>query len=129
MSCAATTGRGNIRELRNAVERAVILCDGDLITREQLPPDMAGRGPEKHSFRIAFGLTLDAVEKEYILGSLQRNGGNKARTAEVLGVSEKTLYNKLNRYAAEARLAAGVATEPSTPPAPVSESRDVSARP
>ena len=43
------------------------------------------------------------MEKEYILGSLQRNGGNKARTAEILGVSEKTLYNKLNRYAAEAR--------------------------
>src|SRR5258707_1304057 len=47
------------------------------------------------------------VKKEYILGSLQRNNGNKARTAEVLGVSEKTLYNKLNRYAAEAQAAQG----------------------
>ena len=65
---------GNIRELKNAVERAVILCDGELITRDHLPPDMAGKGPERHVFRIAFGLTLDAVEKEYILGSLQRNG-------------------------------------------------------
>ena len=94
---------GNIRELRNAVERAVILCEGEFITREHLPPDMAGRGPERGSFRLPFGLTLDAVEKEYILTSLERNGGNKARTAEMLGVSEKTLYNKLNRYAAEAR--------------------------
>ena len=94
---------GNIRELKNAVERAVILCDGDLILREHLPPDMAGTGPERHSFRLSYGLTLDHVEKEYILGSLQRNSGNKARTAEILGVSEKTLYNKLNRYAAEAR--------------------------
>ncbi len=94
---------GNIRELRNAVERAVILCDGELITREHLPPDMAGKSPERHTFRLPFGLPLDAVEKEYILGSLQRNGNNKARTAEILGVSEKTLYNKLNRYAAEAR--------------------------
>jgi two-component system, NtrC family, response regulator HydG len=94
---------GNIRELRNAVERAVILCDGEFITPEQLPPDMAGRAPEKGSFRLPFGLTLDAVEKEYILTSLERNGGNKARTAEMLGVSEKTLYNKLNRYAAESR--------------------------
>jgi two-component system, NtrC family, response regulator HydG len=85
------------------VERAVILCDGEFITREQLPPDMAARGPENGSFRLPFGLTLDAVEKEYILVSLERNGGNKARTAEMLGVSEKTLYNKLNRYAAEAR--------------------------
>ncbi|MCI0570565.1 MAG: sigma-54 dependent transcriptional regulator [Myxococcaceae bacterium] len=94
---------GNIRELRNAVERAVILCDGELILRDHLPPDMAVRGPDRQTFRVPFGLTLDVVEREYILGSLQRQGGNKARTAESLGVSEKTLYNKLNRYAAEAR--------------------------
>jgi DNA-binding NtrC family response regulator len=94
---------GNIRELRNAVERAVILCDGELILREHLPPEMAGRTPERANFKLPFGLTLDQVEKEYILGSLERNGGNKARTAEILDVSEKTLYNKLNRYAAEAR--------------------------
>jgi DNA-binding NtrC family response regulator len=98
---------GNIRELRNAVERAVILCDGELILREHLPPDMVGKGPERHSFRLPYGLSLDAVEREYILGSLQRNGNNKARTAESLGVSEKTLYNKLNRYAAEARQQGG----------------------
>jgi two-component system, NtrC family, response regulator HydG len=109
---------GNIRELKNAVERAVILCDGELITRDHLPPDMAGMGPERHVFRIAYGLTLDAVEKEYILGSLQRNANNKARTAEILGVSEKTLYNKLNRYSAEARAAAAAAEAagPSQPP-------------
>jgi len=53
------------------------------------------------------------VEKEYILGSLQRNNGNKARTAESLEVSEKTLYNKLHRYAdeAKARQAAGIGPE------------------
>jgi len=95
---------GNIRELKNAVERAVILCDGELILREHLPPDMSLKGgTEKQAFRLPFGLTLDLVEKEYILASLTRHGGNKARTAESLGVSEKTLYNKLNRYAAEAR--------------------------
>jgi DNA-binding NtrC family response regulator len=75
--------------------------------REHLPPDMAGKSPERHTFRLPYGLSLDAVEREYILGSLQRNGNNKARTAEVLGVSEKTLYNKLNRYAAEARQQGG----------------------
>jgi DNA-binding NtrC family response regulator len=53
--------------------------------------------------RVPLGIPLDKVEKEFILASLQRNGGNKARTAEILGISEKTLYNKLNRYAAEAR--------------------------
>ena len=94
---------GNIRELRNTVERAMILVEGDTIDLDQLPPDMAGTGPEAATLRVPLGIPIDKVEKEYIVASLQRNGGNKARTAEVLGISEKTLYNKLNRYAAEAR--------------------------
>jgi DNA-binding NtrC family response regulator len=94
---------GNIRELRNAVERAMILVDGDTIGEEHLPPDLQAQSPEVAAMRLPLGLALDQVEKDYILASLQRNGGNKARTAEVLGISEKTLYNKLNRYAAEAR--------------------------
>jgi DNA-binding NtrC family response regulator len=59
--------------------------------------------PEAAMLRVALGVPLKDVEKEYILATLQRNGGNKARTAEVLRISEKTLYNKLNRYAASAR--------------------------
>jgi DNA-binding NtrC family response regulator len=94
---------GNIRELRNTVERAMILVDGELIGEEHLPPDMQASRPETATFRVPLGLPIDKVEKEYILASLQRNGGNKARTAEALGISEKTLYNKLNRYASEAR--------------------------
>ncbi|MBK9517290.1 MAG: sigma-54-dependent Fis family transcriptional regulator [Anaeromyxobacter sp.] len=98
---------GNIRELRNTVERAMILADGELLGEEHLPPDMSSSGPEAAGLRLAMGLPLDLVEKDYILASLQRNGGNKARTAELLGISEKTLYNKLNRYTAEARGRAG----------------------
>ena len=95
---------GNIRELRNTVERAMILVDGDIIGEEHLPPDMQASRPEAAAtLRVPLGIPIDKIEKEYILASLQRNGGNKARTAEILGISEKTLYNKLNRYAAEAR--------------------------
>jgi len=94
---------GNIRELRNTVERAMILVDHDVIGEEHLPPDMRPSRPEAASLRLPVGMPLRGVEKEYILASLQRNGGNKARTAEVLGISEKTLYNKLNRYATAAR--------------------------
>jgi DNA-binding NtrC family response regulator len=94
---------GNIRELRNTLERAMILVDGDVIGEEHLPPDLQSSRPEAAMLRVPLGLPMDKVEKEYILASLQKNGGNKARTAEVLGISEKTLYNKLNRYAAEAR--------------------------
>ncbi len=94
---------GNIRELRNTVERAMILAEGDVIGEEHLPPDMQGARQEAATLRLPLGIPMDKVEKEYILASLQKNAGNKARTAEVLGISEKTLYNKLNRYAAEAR--------------------------
>ncbi|HZZ83017.1 MAG TPA: sigma-54 dependent transcriptional regulator [Anaeromyxobacteraceae bacterium] len=106
---------GNIRELRNTVERAMILVDHDVIGEEHLPPDMRPSRAEAATLRLAIGLPLREVEKEYILAMLHRNGGNKARTAEGLGISEKTLYNKLNRYAARARAeadlpAAGAAT-------------------
>ncbi len=96
---------GNIRELRNTVERGMILADGDLIGEEHLPPDMrpsvAVSG--EAGIRLPLGVPLREVEKEYLLASLRRNGGNKARTAELLGISEKTLYNKLHRYAERAR--------------------------
>ncbi len=98
---------GNIRELRNTVERAMILADGEVLTEEHLPPEMKPGGPEAAALRLPLGQPLEQVERDYILASLQRNAGNKARTAEVLGISEKTLYNKLNRYAAEARSRAG----------------------
>jgi DNA-binding NtrC family response regulator len=105
---------GNIRELRNTVERAMILVDGDVIGEEHLPPDMQASRPETATLRVPLGIPIHQIEKEYILASLQRNGGNKARTAELLGISEKTLYNKLNRYAAEARTRAG--EPPDEPP-------------
>jgi DNA-binding NtrC family response regulator len=110
---------GNIRELRNSLERAMILVDGDVIGEEHLPPDLQASRPEATTLRVPLGIPMDKVEKEYILASLQKNGGNKARTAEILGISEKTLYNKLNRYAAEARerSAEGAAPEPGEGPA------------
>jgi two-component system, NtrC family, response regulator HydG len=92
---------GNIRELRNTVERAVILCEGDVILREHLPAEMSGAHEETTVLRLPLGLPLKEIEKEYILSSLQRMNHNKSRTAQILGISEKTLYNKLNRYAAQ----------------------------
>ncbi len=94
---------GNVRELRNAVERATILADGDLIGEEHLPPEILAGGAGSGTISLRLGAPMEDVEKEYILASLARNGGNKARTASLLGISEKTLYNKLNRYAAAAR--------------------------
>jgi DNA-binding NtrC family response regulator len=93
---------GNVRELRNAVERAVILADGESLGMEHLPPEVHAVDLEGSALRIPLGTSLDEVEREFIQATLRRTGGNKSRSATLLGISEKTLYNKLHRYAAEA---------------------------
>jgi DNA-binding NtrC family response regulator len=89
---------GNVRELRNVVERALILGDGRAIRMADLPPELSRRD-SKEEFRIELGRSIEEVERAYLLATLRRFGGNRSRTAEVLGVSPKTLYNKLRRYA------------------------------
>jgi DNA-binding NtrC family response regulator len=89
---------GNIRELRNTLERAVILCGGGTIDAEHLPSELAAGGGESAYLKLPYGLPLREIEKEYILATLVRLQKNKARTAQALGISEKTLYNKLYRY-------------------------------
>ena len=93
---------GNVRELRNVVERALILGDGKVIREEDLPPEIARR-PDGEGIRVALGRPLEEVERDYLLATLRRFGGNRSRTAEALGVSQKTLYNKLRRYALDDR--------------------------
>jgi DNA-binding NtrC family response regulator len=89
---------GNIRELRNTLERAVILCGMGAIEPEHLPSELAAGGGESAYLKLPYGLPLREIEKEYILSTLSRLQNNKARTAQALGISEKTLYNKLYRY-------------------------------
>ncbi len=92
---------GNIRELRNALERAVILTDGVEITPDHLPPEIAGAAPADEALRLPLGRPLAEVERAYILGTLARCGGNRAKTAALLGISEKTIYNRLKEYRAD----------------------------
>jgi len=68
------------------------------IEPEHLPSELAGGGGESAYLKLPYGLPLREVEKEYILATLGRLQNNKARTAQALGISEKTLYNKLYRY-------------------------------
>ncbi|MGA8893207.1 MAG: sigma-54 dependent transcriptional regulator [Anaeromyxobacteraceae bacterium] len=89
---------GNVRELRNAVERALLLGEGRSIRVEHLPPGLGSSGSGEE-IRIALCRPLEEVEREYLVATLRRLGGNRARTAQALGVSQKTLYNKLRRYA------------------------------
>lgn len=91
---------GNVRELRNTVERAIIACETDLIAVRHLPPGLAAktRDEGRDSLHIPVGITLEKAEKDLILKTLASVNNNKTKTAEILGVSLKTLHNKLRRY-------------------------------
>jgi DNA-binding NtrC family response regulator len=95
---------GNIREMRNVIERAVVLSHGDLIERSelalsQLPtPGDTGRHPV--DARTAYKPeSLDDVEKRHILATIEAAGGNKTKAASILGIERSTLDRKLTRWA------------------------------
>lgn len=89
---------GNIRELKNCIERAVILAREPLIgldllpERLQLESDLPARGG------ISVGSSLAEIEREMIRQTLEHTGGHRKRTAEILGISERDLYYKLKKY-------------------------------
>jgi DNA-binding NtrC family response regulator len=93
---------GNVRELRNVLERATIVCDREIIGRSHLPADFghtpASNLSELSGMRFPIGTTVDAAERELILQTLAATNNNKTRAAELLGISLKTLHNKLKGY-------------------------------
>ncbi|SRR5579875_651450 len=89
---------GNVRQLRNVIERALIVSRGPLITVADLPPEMKRSTGSSSSFELRLGISLDEAERELIMRTIEYTGGNKSRAAEVLGISLKTLYNRLERY-------------------------------
>ena len=86
---------GNIRELANVIEHASILCDGLPITAKDLPKHFASSGPSTIPISTA-GRSLKELEMETIHATLDQLNGNKTAAAQQLGISLKTLYNKLN---------------------------------
>ena len=99
---------GNVRELQNVVERAFILAEGSFIEKLHLDyniqsaaeiisaPALVSTKPVEFSH-----ITLEELEKRHIMGTLENLGGNKTKTAKVLGITVKTLYNKLHSYGVE----------------------------
>ena len=116
---------GNARELRNAIERATVLAHSGLLKIEHLPPNFGeqdyGTRPtvasdggipqpasppsthldERRTVSVPVGTTVDEAERQLILKTLESTHNNKTRAAEILGITTKTLQNKLKEYAAD----------------------------
>lgn len=88
---------GNIRELRNSIESAVVLAQGNIITVNDIP-EIIRVDVQSHIVQISLGSTLKDAEKEFIYGTLGFCNWNKNKAAEVLGIGRKTLYNKISEY-------------------------------
>jgi DNA-binding NtrC family response regulator len=94
---------GNVRELRNTLERAIIVCDGASIEPRHLPPGFGQVTPraaaqDPNAVRLGVGTTVEEAERLLILKTLEATSNNKTRAAEILGISLKTLHNKLKEY-------------------------------
>lgn len=100
---------GNIRQLRNCVESAVVMCSGSQISLEDLPPTIRGAA-EASVIQVPMGITLAEAEKIIIQQNLAANQGNKSKTADVLDIGRKTLHRKLEEYQLEAKVGEGPAT-------------------
>ena len=100
---AAYAWPGNVRELKNLIQRAYILSD-DTIEMDALPTSVvaapAASADPGTPDGIRVGMSLSDIERFFILATLEQYGGDKRKAAEVLGISLKTMYNRLNNYAA-----------------------------
>jgi DNA-binding NtrC family response regulator len=91
---------GNVRELRNVIERATILALGPMIETRHLPPALVSEpvvSPQRPQLALTPGTTVEEAERRLILMTLDHTRDNKTRAAEILGISLKTLHNKLNK--------------------------------
>jgi DNA-binding NtrC family response regulator len=89
---------GNVRELRNVMEQAVLLARGNTLDPLLLPQMLHREPPRTELIKIPIGSTMGSIEKEVILRTLEANQGNKTATAGVLGISRRSIYNKLATY-------------------------------
>ncbi len=102
---------GNVRELRNVLERAVVLAEEGVVTPQWLPPGFGESSSMKRisaaslpgSVTVPVGTRVDEAEKALILSTLEHTNNNRTRAADILGISPKTLFNKLKEYGATER--------------------------
>jgi two-component system, NtrC family, response regulator len=93
---------GNVRELENAVERAIVLAKGTELTADDLPPSLRGPRPTAHDVgSLIPGATMEQIEREAILRTLELVGGSTTRAAEMLGISVRTVQYRLKEFGTE----------------------------
>ena len=88
---------GNVRELRNAIEYAFVLCSGDWIGKEHLPPKIA-TGGRRTAANHAVGSISREEERNNLIQTLRRVGGNQSEAARLLGVSRVTIWKRIKKY-------------------------------
>lgn len=88
---------GNIRELQNCVESAVVMCRNNLIELSDLPSSVS-KAKKENSIEIELGTTMDEAEKKIILSTVAYCKGNKSKAADVLGLGRKTVIRKMQEY-------------------------------
>jgi len=90
--------QGNVRELENYIERAVVTAKGSVLTPRDFPKELTFGRIRASSGEIEVGSTIHEAERELILKTLEAQVGNRTKTAEILGISTRTLRNKLREY-------------------------------
>ena len=89
---------GNVRELKNAIQRAVVSASEDILRTVNLPSRVSKYQDRETTLTLRVGMTMADVEKELIIRTLDHAAGNRSRTSEILGISRRALYNKMDRY-------------------------------
>jgi len=108
---------GNVRELENAIERGLVLGQGERLRAQDLPPQVHRRADDEHPL-VPAHLSLEEMEKLAIAQALRLTGGNKSEAAERLGIHRTSLYDKMRRYGITDPTARAPEPEPEQPPPP-----------
>jgi DNA-binding NtrC family response regulator len=92
---------GNVRELQNVVERAVALCQGNMVDLADLPDEVRRYSPEDDQITIPVGASMEEIERLAIIQTLKKTGWDKELTARLLGIGLATLYRRLKEMEAK----------------------------
>jgi DNA-binding NtrC family response regulator len=96
--------KNNVRELEHAIQGAVVVCEGETILPEHLPPAVTGARPRApaEAGPVRFHDAVDELERRLIVGALEQSRGVKAEAARILGINANTLTNKMAYHGVEA---------------------------